>query len=343
MNEEKTDLLKKLNIYREYPGINYSLLSKLSSNIKNLNVEYHSDAFTFGSMVDCLLFTPELEDELFIMWPKQYKISDAMKIYADSLIGAHKEVEEKEYVSIEEWKKEAKEKADFKISIEQIDKKMEGDGIDYINFVLSAGDKEIISLEEYEKAKALSLLVKFHPYSLQYFDKSDNDIELFYQYPVYGKIILPKSKQAEDTKILLDIVKINHKNKTIEFVDFKTIGAPVNQFSYNYFKFKYYYQEEWYFWNGHMYFMNIYPDYTILPFKFLVASNLSSYPASYIISKTEEDKAVLWYGGINNGYQIRGINELLEDLEYYRENGFEIERTVAENNGLLTIPFSLNK
>lgn len=330
--------------YRQHPGVNYSLLSQLSSGVEYVGRKKFSDALTFGSLVDTKLFTPELESEQFVIMG-DYQMSEQMKLYADTLIAFHKEAEITQYADLNEWKEAAREKAGFKISVAQLDKKFEGDCKNYVNFILSNQEKTPISPDVEAKAQALAVLVKNHPYSMEWFGDPEEGTQILYQYPVYFPIpssIIGNDKIELEGKALLDIVKINHKEKTVLPIDFKTIGSPVKYFMGNYFKYKYYYQDEWYWFAlDNAFGTNTEDSYNVHDMSFLVASSESSYPVLYHINKTDAERDIIWEGGIINGYRIRGIVQLIRDYVWHLENGFEIDREIAENGGKLTIPFTL--
>lgn len=83
-------------------------------------------------------------------------------------------------------------------------------------------DKSILSKDELDLVENMKYLVLCNPFVYDYFMNIGNkDIELIHQLPIYFTC------RNVECKALLDGVKINHKNKTIQPFDLKTIGKGV--------------------------------------------------------------------------------------------------------------------
>ncbi len=330
----QTDNLTAIQSYRNHSGINYSLLSQLADGPENVGKFKESDSLSFGGLVDCRLFTPEIEEHEYIMLPKDYKLSDNMKLFADTLVKRHKLANRTEFEPTVEDLLIARDIAGFKISGDALMKRFNAEAKEYADFMLTVGDKKVIDPEMAVKAQAMVDLVKSHEWTRKYFEAGPG-IELIYQKDIYWEfdVKMTYASLPIETlmgKALLDIIRVDHRAKTVEPVDFKTIGMPVKQFMTNYFKYKYFYQEEWYM-SGMRKWTNL--DYTLLPFKFMVASPMNDYPLLYTIEKSMEDSYIIWNGDTAGEKRTQGIYQLIEDYLWYKVNGFELDRSIKEDRG----------
>jgi hypothetical protein len=216
--------------------------------------------------------------------------------------------------------------------------KWEKEGKPYYDAIKAAGDKIVLDYEQYQNVQATVNQLKTNEYTRQYFAKKlPEGIEIKYQFEYYwdfsytdgeGEIITVKAKMRTD------ILVINHNTKTIAGLDLKTTGKPTPSFKSSYRGYKYYLQEGLFQEGIFDYKEKNYPDYTVLPFEFIVAQiGAYSLPMIYQISLTEHGYNI--YGGKTpTGFQIKGVANLLEDLKYYeRENAWEYMKEVRENKG----------
>ena len=79
-------------------------------------------------------------------------------------------------------------------------------------------------------------------------------------------------------------------------------------------------------------------EYTIADFEFIVAQ-IGAYSQPLIFTMDESEYANSIYGGeTSSGYYIKGIADLLEDLEYYENsNSWDYPKEVTESNGRIKL------
>ena len=132
--------------------------------------------------------------------------------------------------------------------------------------------------------------------------------------------------------------------KTIRPVDLKTTGKSVFAFRSSYLSFKYYIQAAFYTAALHYALKNEeefagVADYHVLPFQFIVQET-NMYNPPHIFEVDEEDMFVAEYGGIveGAGYEIRGFQDLIDELEYHQETEqWEYKREIYENSGVVSL------
>lgn len=119
-------------------------------------------------------------------------------------------------------------------------------------------------------------------------------------------------------KGLLDGIKINHRDKTIQPFDLKTTGKNVFQFRESYLTYGYYRQ-------GALYEQALLSDespvkellaegYILLDFIFIVVeTKLSGVNPAIIFRTTANERKCGLEGGYANGSYYKGVNQLLED------------------------------
>lgn len=177
----------------------------------------------------------------------------------------------------------------------------------------------IVSKDEYESIVKSVELIRCSPYAASYFERGKTWEELLHQVPIYFQL------QGEDFKALLDGVKIDHKEKTIEPFDLKTIGKSVYDFKANYLNYGYYTQAALYEYAIQQpespVFELLQQGYTIKDFIFIVAeTKTSSTNPALIYTTSPKEREAGMIGGYCEGKKYKGILELLEDYNWHVKN-----------------------
>lgn len=205
--------------------------------------------------------------------------------------------------------------------------------------------KQVISIEEDALISSVVMSLKTSEATAPYFIENRGQ-EILYQLPIFFEY------EGVECKALLDMVKIDHNNRTIQPIDIKTMGDHTINFVKSLKKRRYDIQaafytqalEKWKIENG-------YGMYLILPFKFIVESTINvGTPMVFTM-----DTSLLNIGKYGrqalsikatDGYEairieeIKGFAQLIELYKYYTENGFEIDQIVREHNSEFTIDWS---
>jgi hypothetical protein len=222
---------------------------------------------------------------------------------------------------------------------------------DYWKEIISSENKTIITQEEAEIVSNIVRKVATNQFTSKYFKDSVEEVTIFRQLPIEFEV-----KEVE-CKALLDIVYIDHNNKTITPIDLKTIGESVKNFPESLRKRGYQIQAAWYVealkqWKEN----NEFKDYRILNFKFIVVSTTED--EEPVVFTCDESllyigkfgrevlylKGELWGSDEMEPYyrlsRIKGYLDLLDDYLYYVEKGFSQDRLLKEGQDKLMLDWS---
>lgn len=207
--------------------------------------------------------------------------------------------------------------------------------------VLSKG-KTILSKEDLKTIISVYKSIIENEYTREYFNAE--------KYEILNQVAIYFDIDGIKCKALLDRVCIDHEAKTIQIIDFKTIGDYTLNFHRQAKKFRYDVQAAFYqhaFINS-MFEFNKYENYKVLPFVFIVESTLQQgFPIIYKMSHSllnigrNGQKQLNVYDSFHNKamqcYEILGYSQLFNLLKYYEENGYDTPKIIKENNNCLTL------
>jgi cyanate lyase len=146
---------------------------------------------------------------------------------------------------------------------------------------------------------------------------------------------------------IIDKILIDHKAKTIRFIDLKTGQGPVDEFISSFIKWRYYLQSAIYTlaYSEVCKILGL-KDYKFLPFQFLYIGRSERIPLLFTVSKLWH-KASIYGFTTKAGYKYKGLNELLEEVRWHVDNKvFDVTKKVHESNGSVLLEdsfISLNK
>jgi len=198
---------------------------------------------------------------------------------------------------------------------------------DYVDFERNRGSKIALNKFEYDKIISISNNIKKNKYIN----------EMLFSVPKNGvayneKIILFKL-DGIDTKAKIDRFVIDFDNKTIKLIDLKTFASKFEnenhkeKFRKSFESFGYGRQLSFYNFAITQFLINEYPDINFDEFKF---------ESIIIAAKSNFDNEVRMYL-IEEDVILRNISiiiELLGELKFYREYGYDMTLEAYNNNGL---------
>jgi len=198
----------------------------------------------------------------------------------------------------------------------------------YMDAMYEIGDKILTTTEEYMDAVELVSILKTHKYSK---DIIINDYENIYQYKFeieYRGFLM---------RGILDLISIDHKNKSIRFTDLKTGKNPAIEFEDSFIKWRYYFQGAIYLLASEQILKDLnLVGYSIEKFQFLYISKSDKTPLLY----TMTDK---WVKAAINGFKIgryvyKGVNELIDEIDWcWNNKEYLVPKYIVENNGAVDI------
>lgn len=220
MGDINTELsiVKKEIPYRESPRINQSLLKDVIKNVTRSEDDVPTDAMEDGTVVDCLITTPELFNDKYLVkniilpdgqfkqaidkiWPDVEL--DSMEIYKDNLIAAYWEISNNNWKNDTVWNKFLLCKPYWDTLWEAKGKKL----ISYTDFLVYqqvATNLLTGKTGRWLTADGLVETIEFQK-------------AIYFDYELDGEVY--------ECKALLDALRFNHVERTVRMVDIKTTGS----------------------------------------------------------------------------------------------------------------------
>lgn len=237
-------------------------------------------------------------------------------------------------------------------------------GSDYFEDMKLAVGKTIVSKEQYELIESIVTSLRTSARTSKYFDRNQlirtSEVDVYYQLPIYFEY------KGVSCKSLLDILIVlkDEKNKPISIhpIDLKTMSGNTLDFLSNVKKHRYDIQGSWYTeallnekssFNKNNEF-KISKD-IIKPFTFIVES--STTPGRPLLFNMSDDllkigkygRAEVGITNVDNLFtysndedpvvlkKIKGFDTLIDEYNYYEENGWEEDKLVKEKDGVLEL------
>lgn len=218
----------------------------------------------------------------------------------------------------------------IKLDASRITKFNSNEFYEFVKFLDNHKEQTFITPDEYSKLIEAQSSLFNHKSTKSYFNLPDTCEEIY-------QLELNFMYKGRNMKGILDKVIINHTNMTIQPLDLKSGSFPAKDFMGSFFKFKYYMQgaiynkaiKEWIKDSSFI-------GYTILPFKFIYLPTFDcNNPKTFILSEKWEQAA--WDGfTTNSGYKYRGIDELVDEINWHiRHQVFNETRDFYENQEIM--------
>jgi hypothetical protein len=197
-------------------------------------------------------------------------------------------------------------------------KKIFGDCAGYVRFLKTSVGKMVIPIDMYDEAEAVADVFRTNPNTKHLFmserDQLLEHVEILYQFKI--KYVLEELV----CKSKIDIVYIDHDEKTINLYDIKTgSDHPRNFMRHAIYKYKYGYQSSMY-QLGFAKFLEKIPElstYKLNSFRFVYVSRIRpNYPVILNISN-ECNREFLSFGVENSIYAIPSLIDVFEAADYY--------------------------
>lgn len=227
------------NEYRQSPFLSYSKLSQFFKNgpkalISNEKID--TLALRFGSAVDCIMTSPEEFDDRFYVADID-RFSDAIRKIVEDIYGFVENVKENDdsldslddlilLNSLDKFEYQTNWKPETRI------KKLIELGSDYFTVLKYSTGKIVISPQEFQEAQQCVSALKTSQYSYKIFEVNE-DQELLYQLKFKSKL------NDINVRIMTDICRVDHSNKTIQIIDLKTSGKEESLFEESFLSWNY--------------------------------------------------------------------------------------------------------
>jgi hypothetical protein len=202
----------------------------------------------------------------------------------------------------------------------------------YLKSAYESKDKKVITTEQKLQAEEVVDVLKSHEYSKEIVAFPEEHESKYAQYSLefqYKNVVF---------RGILDLLVVNHKDKTIRIIDLKTGAKSASEFSNSFVKFRYYLQEAVYQAGIEKIKKDLKLEgYEVLPFQFLYISRYEKIPLLYTVSQKWHDAALKGFY-TQSGYKYRGLDEIIDDISWHWKNQkFDFSREIYEQNGSLTL------
>lgn len=322
--------------------------------------ETESQSLTFGTLVDCLLFTPDEFDNKFALSVTDIPTGQYGKLVTELMKITLLSVNESGEVTrdVEDMLEEAYNKLKFdangnivdfkKDSFIKAKEKFFGTNLElYYRQLRESHGKDVIDSVTVDNALRVIEELKSNSFTSSIINATDDEeITVYNQFPIVGKLnsLLGSSRQGEDVeaKCLVDKLIINHSTKYIDVYDLKTVWDNEGEFISNYFKYKYYIQAALYMylimeWKATQPSLNNY----IVNFPYFIAADSSNYKNPLIYMTSRENFEQGMRGFTIRGKYYPGVIKAVTDMLWHKRTGiWNISRENYENSGIVRIkPF----
>ena len=328
--------------YRQMPELSYSTLAKYErgggfKSIPTLFDKVESPSLTFGSAVDSIITggMEEFNDRFIVAeFPS---VSDAIVSIVKYLFNMYKDtnrslssINDATIINATEvfkyqlnWKPETRAKV------------IKEKGEEYYNLLYISDNKTILSTKDYEYVVNAVEALKTSESTKFYFAENNpfDNIERQYQLKFNAEF------NGVGYRTMMDLVIVDHTNKTILPIDLKTSGKSEYEFYKSFV--------EWgYMWQAILYTKvleanikkdDYFKDFTILPYNFIVVNKFSLCPLVWEYKDNHSINDVK-LGDINYRHPFK----IGEELYYYLNNNSRVPKGI-EINEVNSIEQWLNK
>lgn len=213
---------------------------------------------------------------------------------------------------------------------------------DYYLSRIAAGEKTVLSVEEYEIVALCKKELLTNPFTQDYF--LSKKYKPYFQVPFYFEL------EGVKCKGMLDLLVFDHKEKTIKVIDLKTSAKPAHDFPFYFCKYGYHVQAYFYWYAVKEWLQgNAECDSLTEEFRLKVKDYTLQAPEFMVVSKIEGERAlnfglklddmqVIWQGGDKQ----EGVKRLMERWVWHTTvDMWEFPLEVYQNDG--KIPLNMNQ
>lgn len=269
--------------FRSTKMYSYSRLSRFAHEGPKALIEtkaVDTESLRFGSLVDCLLTSPEeLENEFLISDFKKppQRVMDLLNYiweHSSQTSTSLNSISDKELIA-------AADIFEYLPSYANSTRltRIRNSGTDYFRLLGAGKNKIKVTTGDVKDAQEVVQVLKTHPHTSRYLNLTseeilNNSVEILFQ------LKLKAEYNNIPIKGKFDIIVVDHIRKTIYPIDLKTTGKEETEFEKSFIDFNYYIQAEMY---TYMLKQTIeqdeyFKDFAIAPFKFMVINRFNRKP-----------------------------------------------------------------
>lgn len=343
-----------MSTYSEVQGVNQSTLKEILKSPKSYlaakkrqesNQESEEEHFVFGTVLDIML-TGKRED-----FDKRFvKVPDSIKGSANVILMLKTIREELNLLSKEEAL--TKTLSDYELSIvrwarqNKYQERYSDAGLiknlitdetkETFEILKTTVGKTVIKEGEYKNALQCKSVLENDLFTKQYVDRKFNtDCEFL------DKFIVNFTFRDVLCRGELDRLRIDHTKKEITPIDFKYTGKPINDFMYDFWKYRYDFQASFY-KHGlfeHSEIQKLLKDgYKINNFLYIVVEK-ALYQPPYNFRVTDQVNIIGREGGVlSTGKRLEGFVQAIDRYKFATQNNkWDYPMEIYQNDGMLDI------
>lgn len=318
--------------YHDYPAWSYSTIAKYAKEGFAALATLHdkvepTSAMEFGSLFDSIITRGKRTMDEYVVYDRE--VPAAEKRVLDMLVtmttcNILSEVPDETIISATtdcgyypKWGFDAKYK-----HLAEFD--------DY--FAVARTGKKIVSRTDWEDAMEMARVFRKDEYLKDLFGtQNTTDIEYAYQTQFVTDMTLPSGRTVS-VKIMPDLLKIDHRFRTVQPVDLKTSSIPAWNFKENFLKFRYDLQASVY-TDVLRRMMDLSEDlngYKILPYLFTDISRTDKVPVTYLYDQTDLSQSDgLHYTIGDKTYQYKHWTALLDEIIDLEESNAVVPQYIS--------------
>ena len=307
-------------------------------------VESTEQHFMFGSLVDMMLTESKEDfDKKYAVIPDDTGVSETI---AKIIKGVYDDMYEKTPTALEDYPGEILQHCNYELyqsrwKDETRVVKIVEQGSKYFDILKKCGTKTIITESEYAKAVNCVMALRSDKHTSKYCQKKSNDPNI----EIIDKHVIVFEHDGLEFKGELDRIIVNHQEKTITPIDFKTTSKSVLNFENSFWHFRYDFQAA-------VYTLGLTKDksdrlksyyedgYSFKPMLYIVVETfLKNPPMVFEISKTALNTGL--YGNVDKVPKIKenleGFYQAIKRFKYATKNDAWDYPMEYDTNGKTTI------
>lgn len=320
--------------YHELPVLNYTGIKTFLDDRKRFfrkyiletvtddSPEQDDDNLRMGSLVDCLLLSPDDVDDRYIITGAEVPVGQMMEfvnnLYKRTILATDEEgiltedfdtLITKAYEDTK-YDKSGKEVAFKKKSLEKLKEEflIKKIGLDYYLELRDRQNKIVITEDELNRANMIVQALKSHVYTRGIVNQTTDS-----RYTVYNQHIIVGEYAGVSVKCMIDKVIVDEEKKIVQPYDLKTTWN-VEQFDANYLKYRYYIQNALY----TSLLRSEFVGYDVRPMSFIVTDKFM-YMDPLIYETDEDNLKEAKNGFVYRGVEYVGLDKAVEDIKFHKE------------------------
>jgi hypothetical protein len=293
-------------------------------------VESTEQHFMFGSLVDMMLTESKEDfDKKYAVIPDDTGVSETIAKIVKEVYDEKNNSDDLGWGALEDYPEEILKHCNYELyqsrwkDETRINKIVE-QGSQYFEVLKNSGNRTIITESEYAKAVNCVMALRSDKHTSKYCQKKSNDPNIL----IIDKHVIVFEHDGLEFKGELDRIIVNHKEKTITPIDFKTTSKSVLNFEKSFWHFRYDFQAA-------VYTLGLTKDksnrlksyyqegYTFKPMLYIVVETfLKNPPMVFEISKTAINTGL--YGNVDKvpkiNENLQGFYQAIKRFKYATEN-----------------------